>query len=76
MNDVTITDGNGNEITYTQDQIVRPKFDCCYSAEDYTDLICTNGLVIEEMDEMGVVTTTRYCGRCICQVVFTRECDQ
>lgn len=75
MNDVIVTH-DGTTDTFTQEQILSPKFDCdgCMTEEDYVRRVGDFGLVTVQDNGDGTFTYKYLSPHCICEVEFTKEC--
>lgn len=76
MNDVTVIFTNGDVEVFTQDNIVRPKFNCFWTAMDYTSKILELGLTTEIVQGDGSVETRKVSPYCLCQILFTKNCSE
>lgn len=76
MNDnVIITKCDGTQVTYTQDEILAPKFSCHnYPGDDYVHWIAEMGLTTRVNNGDGSYTYTHLSPYCICEVTFTNDC--
>ena len=73
-NDVVVTFLDGSTETFTQDDIIRPKYNCHVLAADYVSKVLELGITTEIVQGDGSIVTRKINPVCLCEVSFTRIC--